>query len=85
MNRGSSKINPNGHIPALDDEDEAGNKVTLFESTSMLLYLVGKYDKDHKVSYPYGSPEYWKTVNWVSSPQGPASALEAEHDMMNCS
>ncbi|KAL4813105.1 hypothetical protein BDW67DRAFT_178109 [Aspergillus spinulosporus] len=64
MNRGSSKINPNGHIPALDDEDEAGNKVTLFESTSMLLYLVGKYDKDHKVSYPYGSPEYWKTVNW---------------------
>jgi glutathione S-transferase len=31
----------------------------------MLLYLVARYDKDHKVSYPYDSPEYWETVNWV--------------------
>jgi glutathione S-transferase len=32
----------------------------------MLLYLVARYDKDHKVSYPYDSPQYWETVNWVS-------------------
>lgn len=32
----------------------------------MLLYLVARYDKNHKVSYPYGSSEYWETVNWVS-------------------
>jgi hypothetical protein len=31
-------------------------------------YLVDKYDKDHKVSYPYGSREYWEVNNWVSKP-----------------
>ncbi|RAL13293.1 glutathione S-transferase family protein [Aspergillus homomorphus CBS 101889] len=59
------EINPNGRIPALVDEDENGNKITLFESGSMLLYLVARYDKDHKVSYPYDTPDYWETVNWT--------------------
>jgi glutathione S-transferase len=34
------KINPNGHIPALQDGD-----VTLFESLAINLYLARKYDK----------------------------------------
>jgi len=34
------KINPNGHIPALQDGD-----VTLFESMAINLYLARKYDK----------------------------------------
>ncbi|CEL11346.1 hypothetical protein ASPCAL14449 [Aspergillus calidoustus] len=59
------KINPNGRIPALVDEDENGKQTMLWESGSMLLYLVARYDKDHKVSYPYDSPQYWETVNWL--------------------
>lgn len=34
-------------------------------------YLVERYDKDHKISYPHGSREYWEVNNWVGrdSPQ----------------
>jgi glutathione S-transferase len=39
--------------------------IRLFESGSILLYLVDKYDKDHKFSYPHGSEEYYETNNWV--------------------
>ncbi|PYI34316.1 glutathione S-transferase [Aspergillus indologenus CBS 114.80] len=72
------EINPNGRIPALVDEDENGNKVTLFESGSMLLYLVTRYDKDHKVSYPYDSPEYWETVNWLMWQMGGVGPMQGQ-------
>lgn len=37
----------------------------VFESGAMLQYLVDQYDKDHKVSYPFGTPEYYETNSWV--------------------
>ncbi|KAL3447167.1 thioredoxin-like protein [Aspergillus insuetus] len=75
------EIKPNGRIPALVDEDEDGKKIILWESGSMLLYLVARYDKDHKVSYPYDSLEYWKTVNrlmWQMGGVGPMQG-QANH------
>ncbi|RDW93676.1 uncharacterized protein DSM5745_00998 [Aspergillus mulundensis] len=72
------EINPNGRIPALVDEDDDGNKITLFESGSMLLYLVARYDKDHKVSYPYDSPEYWETVNWLMWQMGGVGPMQGQ-------
>lgn len=51
-------------IPAITDK--SGDKtIRLFESGSILLYLVDKYDKDHKISYPHGTEEYYETNNWV--------------------
>lgn len=51
-------------IPAITDK--YGDKtIRLFESGSILLYLVDKYDKDHKISYPHGTEEYYETNNWV--------------------
>lgn len=44
-----------------------GKPIRLFESGSMMQYLVDRYDKEHKLSYPYGSREYWEVNNWVSS------------------
>ncbi|KAM0201603.1 hypothetical protein ACHAPI_001648 [Fusarium lateritium] len=58
-------INPNGRIPALTDKDETGNEVRIFESGAILLYLVAKYDKHNKISYPYGSKEHWESVSWI--------------------
>ncbi|KAM0290855.1 hypothetical protein ACHAO9_004782 [Fusarium lateritium] len=58
-------INPNGRIPALTDKDETGNEVRIFESGAILLYLVAKYDKHNKISYPYGSKEHWESVSWL--------------------
>ena len=43
-----------------------GKPIRIFESGSILQYLIERYDKDHKLSYPYGSREYWEVNNWVS-------------------
>ena len=70
------EINPNGRIPALTDTFTDGSPINLFESGAIMQYLVDRYDKDHKVSYPFGSREYYETNCWVSPPppNSPAGA-----------
>ena len=58
-------INPNGRIPALTDTFHDGKSIRLFESGSILQYLVDEYDTEHKISYPKGSREYYETNNWL--------------------
>jgi len=58
-------INPNGRIPALTDTFTDGKLIRLFESGSILQYLVEQYDPDHKISYPKGSRESYEVNNWV--------------------
>ncbi|KAK4192957.1 zinc knuckle transcription factor splicing factor msl5 [Podospora australis] len=59
------EINPNGRIPALTDTFTDGKPIRLFESGSILQYLVERYDTEHKVSYPIGSREYYEVNNWL--------------------
>lgn len=59
------EINPNGRIPALTDTFADGQKIRLFESGGILTYLVEQYDKDHKISFPRGTREYYEMVNWL--------------------
>ena len=59
------EINPNGRIPALTDKDKNGREIKIFESGAILLYIIATYDKDNKISYPYGTKEHWETVSWV--------------------
>jgi len=56
------KINPNGRIPAISDKRTG---VNVFESGSILTYLVETYDKERKLSYEHGSKEYWEVMQWV--------------------
>lgn len=58
-------INPNGRIPALTDSFSDGQKINLFESGGIMLYLVEQYDKDHKISFPKGTREYYEMYNWL--------------------
>ena len=51
------EINPNGRIPALTDKFTDGKPIRIFESGSIMQYLVARYDKDHKLSFPAGSRE----------------------------
>jgi glutathione S-transferase len=53
----------------LTDTFTDGSPIRLFESGSIMQYLVDRYDPDHKVSYPRDSREYYETNNWVSIPQ----------------
>lgn len=59
------EINPNGRIPALTDVFTDGTQIRLFESGSIMQYLVDQYDTDHKVSYPRGTKEYYEVNHWV--------------------
>ncbi len=68
------EINPNGRIPALTDKFTDGTTIRLFESGSIMQYLVDRYDPEHKVSYPRGSKAYYEVNNWVSDCNGRASA-----------
>jgi glutathione S-transferase len=57
-------INPNGRIPAMTDSVD-GEQVSLFESGSIQMYLIDRYDQERKLSYPKGSKEWYQTINWV--------------------
>lgn len=64
-------VNPNGRIPAIHDPN---TNLTLWESGAIIEYLVETYDKDHALSFPRGSPEYFLAKQWLYfqvSGQGP--------------
>lgn len=58
-------INPNGRIPALTDTFTDSQTIRLFESGSIMQYLVEQYDTEHKISYPKGSRESYEVNNWL--------------------
>lgn len=53
-----TEINPNGRIPAITDVHDDGKQIRVFESGSIMQYLVNRYDTDYKISYPVGSKEH---------------------------
>ncbi|KAI1377945.1 glutathione S-transferase [Hypoxylon crocopeplum] len=59
-------INPNGRVPAIVHVKEDGTSVTVFESAACLLYMASEFDKDYKLLYPIGTPEYWTQLSWLS-------------------
>ncbi|KAL4786087.1 putative glutathione S-transferase [Aspergillus varians] len=64
-------INPNGRVPALEDPNTG---ITIWESGAILEYLVDTYDKQHTISFPAGSKEFYESKQWLHyqmSGQGP--------------
>jgi glutathione S-transferase len=64
-------INPNGRIPAIHDPN---TNLTLWESGAIVEYLVERYDKTHKISFPPASIEAQLARQWLffqASGQGP--------------
>ncbi|KAF2215972.1 hypothetical protein CERZMDRAFT_35187 [Cercospora zeae-maydis SCOH1-5] len=58
-------INPNARIPAITDIFPDGKEIRVFESGSIMQYLVNRYDTEHQISYPRGSREWVETNNWL--------------------
>lgn len=77
------EINPNGRIPALTDTFTDGKPIRIFESGSILQYLVDRYDSDHKVSYPRGSREHWETTNWLMWQMGGLGPMQGQANHFN--
>lgn len=69
-------INPNGRVPAIEDPNTG---ITLWESGSIIEYLIETYDRQHSISFAPGSievvsKEYFKAKQWLYfqvSGQGP--------------
>lgn len=64
-------INPNGRLPAIYDPN---TDITLWESGAILLYLVERYDTEHKLSFAPGTAEAAHAQQWLffqASGQGP--------------
>jgi len=59
------KMNPNGRIPTLTDTFTDGETINLFESGSIMEYLVDRYDSDHKISFPKGTRDWYAMKNWL--------------------
>ncbi|KAI1330088.1 glutathione S-transferase [Xylariaceae sp. FL0255] len=76
------EINPNGRIPAMTDNLN-GKQIRVFESGAMLQYLVDQYDKDHKVSYPFGTPEYYETNSWLMWQMGGLGPMQGQANHFN--
>jgi glutathione S-transferase len=56
-------LNPNGRVPAFKD---ANTGVVLFESGSIIEYIVERYDTDLKISYGDDqAQEKWITRSWL--------------------
>ncbi|KAK3385501.1 glutathione S-transferase Ure2-like protein [Podospora didyma] len=64
-------LNPNGRLPTIQDPNTG---LTLWESGAIILYLIDRYDPDHKFSFAPGSPEAYHAQQWLffqTTGQGP--------------
>ncbi|KAK4065417.1 hypothetical protein Trihar35433_7537 [Trichoderma harzianum] len=77
------EINPNGRIPALTDKWTDGSEIRIFESGAILQYLVDRYDKDHKVSYPKDSKETWEVNSWLHFQMGGLGPMQGQANHFN--
>ncbi|KAJ5387482.1 glutathione S-transferase II [Penicillium cosmopolitanum] len=72
------EINPNGRIPAITDTWTDGERIRVFESGAILEYIVDRYDKDYKASYPKDSREYWEVKSWLMWQMGGLGPMKGQ-------
>ena len=64
-------INPNGRLPSIQDPNTG---ITLWESGSIVEYLIELYDKEQRLSFAPGTPEAFHAKQWLffqATGQGP--------------
>jgi len=72
-------INPNGRIPALKDGD-----LRVFETGAIMLYLCDQYDKEHTISYPNGTNEYYEMLSWIMWQMGGLGPMQGQANHFRC-
>ncbi|KZP22351.1 glutathione S-transferase [Athelia psychrophila] len=69
------KINPNGRIPALVDDNHGGHNV--FETASILIWLVENYDKENK--FWFSDPlERSHALSWIFFAHGGVGPMQGQ-------
>ncbi|WWC64382.1 uncharacterized protein I303_106992 [Kwoniella dejecticola CBS 10117] len=69
------KINPNGRIPALIDDNAGGHNV--WESASILLWLIDQYDPEHK--FTFTDPKLKSVIlSWIFFAHGGVGPMQGQ-------
>ncbi|ODN82488.1 glutathione S-transferase [Cryptococcus wingfieldii CBS 7118] len=76
---GFLEINPNGRIPALVDDNVkvGGEGHKVFESASILLWLVERYDKEYKFSFE-DPVERSRVLSWIFFAHGGVGPMQGQ-------
>jgi len=72
-----AKVSPNSQIPVI--VDKSNNNFTVFESGAIMLYLVDKYDKDHKISFEKGTNHYYEMLSWLFFHNAGVAPMQGQH------
>jgi len=72
------KINPNGRIPALVHHRADGTDFAVFESAAIILYLIQRFDLEHKVSFPPGSDYESEALQWIFFAHGGVGPMQGQ-------
>ncbi|KAH8801850.1 glutathione S-transferase [Flagelloscypha sp. PMI_526] len=69
------EINPNGRIPAITH-----NGFNVFETSAILLYLAGQFDKDNKFGFdPIKDPQsYSEVMQWIMFAHGGVGPMKGQ-------
>ncbi|RMX75233.1 hypothetical protein D0869_11815 [Hortaea werneckii] len=67
----------NGRIPAIVDNTSSPPR-RLFEGQAIQLYLCEQHDKEHRISFPYGSDDYWEMVYWMTWMQSGIGPMQGQ-------
>lgn len=59
------QINPNGRIPAIVHHRPDGTDFTVFESAAIILYMIQRFDTEHKLSFATGSDDESEALQWI--------------------
>ncbi|KAG8996623.1 glutathione S- transferase, nitrogen catabolite repression regulator, partial [Tulasnella sp. JGI-2019a] len=72
------KINPNGRIPAITDENR--DNFNVFESAAILLYLVQHYDPDFKFMFDpvNDANNYSEALQWIFFTHGGIGPMQGQ-------
>lgn len=72
------KINPNGRIPAIVHHRPDGTDFSVFESAAIILYLVQRFDPEHKFSFPAQSDEESEALQWIFFAHGGVGPMQGQ-------
>ena len=73
-------LNPNGRVPAIEDPNTG---INLWESGSIIEYLLETYDKENKLSYTK-SPEKFQQQSWLHfQMSGQGKTSQQADDILN--
>ena len=51
-------------------------RIVTGKQADLLHAVTEKYDKDHKISFPYGTDDYWEMMSWLMFQMGGVGPMQ---------